>query len=269
MAPMTNRPTLLLRPVLRGFAIAATAAFALSATGCKLENEALNKDLASIKGLLEEQKKDLESTRRKLEFRLDTLEEKVETRTDTLKNNLADQEQKTREQADAMDKLRRQVDELAYRSGGGSTSSPSAPPTDAASTPAAAAPAPPPAEAAYDRGAKQFALGNYDAARKEFEAALAASPDARLAVKTKYILGESLFALEDWAPAQANYKEVIRADASDPLAWQSLERLAQISVRQGRTDVAISFYKQIIDVNPGYEGIERVKEQVRVLGGTN
>ena len=47
----------------------------------------------------------------------------------------------------------------------------------------------------------------------------------------------------------------------------SLERLAEINEQQGRQDDALRLYDQILNTNPGYEGVERVKQRVKQLRG--
>ncbi len=224
------------------------------------------RDVLEIKQLLKDQKEEQASTQRKTDYRLDTLDENVHSRTDLLKTNLADTDKTIRAQGEQLEKLRKQVEDLSYqiaalgnKLGMQPAPQPADKPADTAGTKPAGG------EDDYAEALKQFHLGRYEAARKGFEQVLAKNPTGDALTQAQFYLGESSFALNDLPSAHDQYTKLITGNPSHLLAWQSLERLAQISQKQGRTAEALKLYDQIITRNPNYEGLDRVKAQVDAL----
>lgn len=276
------------RRTLGGAGLALAAALAAGCQGLPPMggDNIVARDVLEIKHLMEAQKEESASSQRKIEYRLDTLSADVQTRTELIKNNVEDIDKSSRQQAEEIAELRKQLQGLRYeiaaltnKPGGGMAAGaapamPGAPgqPALAGGGTAAASAAPISPEDAYADADREYNLGRYDSARKKLEA-LVASPDlsSELFVKGEFLLGESCFALDDVVPAFEHYRRAIdnrnggRGNPAHTLAWRSLERMAMINQKQGRSAEALKLYDQILSKNPGYEGTERVKERVKEL----
>src|SRR5262249_7895335 len=97
------------------FALAAVIGGA-SCAGMQSGRESLMaKDIRDIKSLVQGQKDESGSRGRKVEYRLDQLDEKVQTRSDQMKASVTDLDKIIRSQSDEISKLHKQVDELGYQ----------------------------------------------------------------------------------------------------------------------------------------------------------
>jgi len=233
------------------------------------------RDVLEIKQLVTQQKEESESSGRKLEYRLDSLDEKVTGRSDLLKTQLDEMDQIIRAQAKDIEKLRRQLEGVSIAASqpapamtstgtvpGADGTAAGAPPT--AGTPAAM----PTTDVTYTDALKAYNLGRYDEAKPKFEAVLASGVTGDQAIQTRYWLAETCYALNDFQGAYSNYTGLIKSNPSHALAWQGLERMAEISAKQGRNADALKLYNQIIEKNPSYASIDRVKEKATQLQAT-
>ncbi len=232
----------------------------------------LTRDVLETKNLVATQKDIQESSARKLEYRLDTIDEKIQQQGELEKNSLSEMDRVIRAQAKEIESLKRQLDDLtdmlsavgAKLGVSGATGTMSLAPSEGtapatAATPDPATPGMTPGDL-YVEALKQFNLGRFEQAKAQFEQVLASGVSGDQAIQTRYWLGETYFSLGDMVKANDTYKALIIENKSHALAWRSLERLAEISAKQGRNADAIRLYDQIINRNPTYEGLDRVKE---------
>lgn len=231
------------------------------------------RDVLEIKQLVTQQKEESESSGRKLEYRLDSLDEKVTGRSDLLKTQLDEMDQIIRAQAKDIEKLRRQLEGVSIAQSAPApamTSTGTMPGTDGTATAPAAgtAAAMPTTDVTYTDALKAYNLGRYDEAKPKFEAVLASGVTGDQAIQTRYWLAETCYALNDFQGAYSNYTGLIKSNPSHALAWQGLERMAEISAKQGRNADALKLYNQIIEKNPSYASIDRVKEKATQLQAT-
>ncbi len=221
-------------------------------------------DIYAIKTDISKLMEAQESGRRTLDYRLETLEEKVQSRNDLLNTNLTEIEKRLREQNDEILGLRKEIGELTFQLDALrrklDVQAAQLSPTSSALLETAAA-----GEAAYNEALRQFNLGRYDLARQGFEKALGEGATGDLAIQARFWLGEACYKQPDLTAAYDHYTRLIWADPTHPLAWRGLERLAEIRVKQGQPAEALRFYEEIIRSNPGYEGIQRVKENHAAL----
>lgn len=278
-------------------ALTLTAA-GLAGSGCAAISGGGSKDVASdvleIKQQLQARNEAAEAEQRKMDFRLQSLDEKVQTRTEILQNNLDEALRSQREQTEAINRLRQQVEDLTYqvaRNGGIGGSGGSYAPTGSMTTTAPAASdaaqtapatsgsveaaAADTTDGAYNEGLKQYNLGKYTEAAAAFEQVAAAAtsvPDRR--AQATYWLAESAFRQDELARSETAFRSLIeQAKTLDPnssvhaFSWRAVERLAQIKQRQGDNAKAIYYYKYILQTNPGYESADRIRAEVEALEG--
>jgi TolA-binding protein len=205
---------------------------------------------------------------------------------------MADLEKRVREQTDELQKLRTQLETLTYtldsmgkRMGmGGATGSLGASGSENPFAPGpAGTPGTAPATAsgtetmsagnageALTRALNQFNLGNFIQARQGFEQALQMNPTLDQKAESLFFLAESCYNLKDLEPAEKYYKDVISAKNTDPKAWVSLERVANINIEKGEPqdlDYAKVLLEQITGVFPQYKypDIERVRQTLEQI----
>lgn len=242
--------------------------FTVGLAGCRMPlpqgDGILAGDVHELRLLVERLSEKQDSIDRTVKHRLDTIEDKIQFRNELIKTTLSEIENRILEQNKDMSALMSEVLELSFQLETLITkldmkpSRPSARTSRTLSTTQ-------PGEEAFDEAQRQFNLGRYDEARKEFEQALAQGATGDLAIRSQYWLAESLYRQPDLDAAYDRYTELIIAHNTHNLAWRSLERLAEINDKEGRVDDALHLYGEIIQRNPGYEGIERVKQIVEQL----
>ncbi|MBI3737153.1 hypothetical protein HY256_11670 [Candidatus Sumerlaeota bacterium] len=175
-------------PALKLFILRAGVVFAAGCSSLQPGGDGIvARDVLEIKHLVESHKDEEASSGRKVEYRLDSLDEKLQSRTEMLKTNVADLDKIIRDQAKEIEKLRRQVEELGYQLSAvagklgvaGPQPAAGAPPAEAAppaggTAPAEGASGPKPSvEDQFMEALKQFNLGRYELARKGSESVLA------------------------------------------------------------------------------------------------
>lgn len=225
----------------------------------------MGKDIVEIRQLVNQLKEEEAASRRTLDYRLGTLEEKAASKNDMLTTNVSSLEKQIAQQSEEIRSLRKELGEMAFMVNTLTTKldMKAAKPSEQSSEMlATTAPA---GDQAYAEAEKQFNLGRYDLARQGFEGVLAQNPTGDLAVRAQYWLAESCYRQPDLRAAYDNYSTLVRGNSSHPLAWKSVERLAEINSKLGRKPEALKLYNEIIKNYPGYEGIDRVKESVRAL----
>lgn len=243
------------------------ASFAL-ATGCGSlipnDDGTLTRHVLDTKYAVERLSEEQAQSKRTIDYRLETLEGKVQTRNDVLNSNLGEIDKRIRQQAEETASLKREIAELAFQ-------------IDTLIKKLELQPSRPSKETTeilnredsldqlYNEAFRQYSLGNYEPARQGFEQALAGGLFGDKAVQAQFYLAESLNRESKLDQAEETYTKLITSNPSHTLAWQSLERLAEIQEKQGRPADALSFYKQIELSNPTYEHIERVKEKIKAL----
>lgn len=234
--------------------------------GLGSQNEIMSKDLLEIKTLSQGIKSAQESNGRRVDYRLGALEDKIQTRNDQLRESLTDIEKRLREEREEVLDLRKLVSDLSFQIGTLTTKLDMQGTETARGATGTVAQEPKQgADEMFRDALRQYNLGRYDLAREGFEKALEQNPTGELGIKTLYWLAETCFRQPDLEPAGEFYTQLIQSNPSHHLAWKSLERLADINHKQGRTSDALSMYESIATGHPGYEGIERVKEQIRIL----
>lgn len=268
----TGRGGRMMRPAL-GLILALATAY--GSAGCAAAGGGIvARDVLEIKQMVSQQKEDGDASGRKIEYRLDTLDSKIQERSDQMKAQLDEMDQIIRTQAKDIERLRRQLEGSSVANSTPMTAPSMTPaPADTAAaasgTPAAtsAAPGIPTTDTTYTDALKNFNLGRYDQAKPGFEAVLASGVSGDQAIQTRFWLAETCYALNDMVGAYNNYTTLIKANPSHSLAWQGLERMAEISAKQGRNADALKLYNQIIEKNPSYPAIDRVKEKATQLQG--
>lgn len=221
----------------------------------------VNKDIHQIRIDVQRLIDEEESARRQIEFRLSALEEKVQSRNESLNSNLSHIDARLLDQNEEISALREEHSSLRYQLTTISTLL-EIRPSELSDEAAVLLENRKKGEASYDEGQKQFNLGRYEEAIKAFRAALAQGIEGKRAIESQYGLADSLYRLPDLDLAYDEYTKLISSNPGHPLAWRSLERLADINLQAGRSEDALKLFSEIENRNPGYEGIERVKERI-------
>jgi TolA-binding protein len=230
------------------------------------EGGAVAQDVYDIKSMVRQMADEDKSTKRMMEHRLGALEEKVQSRNELLNANLTEIEKRIQAQNDELAALRREVAQMTFQIETISTMLNIQKPEMSPET-AGLLQTREEGEPVFEDAHRQFNLGRYDDAGKGFEQALSLGLPGDKAIEARYWLAESLFRKPDLKGAYEQYTNLITSNPSHALAWRSLERLAEINEQQGREDDALRLYDQIMTTNPGYEGIDRVRQRVRELRG--
>lgn len=230
------------------------------------ETGAMAQDIYDIKAMVRQMSDEDKSTKRMMEHRLGALEEKVQSRNELLNSNLGELEKRIQTQSEEIAALRKDVAQLSFQLETLSTLLDIEAPKLSQQTETLLQSGAE-GDALFDDAQKQFNLGRYDAAREGFQAAIDKGLSGDRAIEAQYWLAESLFRTPDLKGAYDQYTRLITSNPSHNLAWRSLERLAEINEQQGRQDDALRLYDQILTTNPGYEGVDRVRQRVRQLRG--
>lgn len=224
----------------------------------------ISKDVVETKLLVQRMADEQGQNKRTMDYRLESLEEKIQSRNEFLNSSLSDIEKRMRQQNDELTALKKDVSALAFQ-------------IDALIKQLDMKPATPSKETSkmlkpdqagsdiFNEAYKQFTLGRYPEAKQGFDDAIAKGLTGDMAVQAQFYLGESFYRQNDLKSAYDNYTKLITSNPSHALAWQSLERLAEISQKQGRNADALRLYEKILTTYPNYEGIDRVKEQIQAL----
>jgi len=201
------------------------------------------------------------SAKRQFEFRLSALEEKIQSRNESLNTNLRDIDGRLRDQNEEIIALREELSTLNYQLKTIATML-EIRPSELSDEATVLLENRKRGEASYEEGQKQFNLGRYEAARKAFAEAISQGIEGERAIESQYWMAESIYRLPDLDGAYDEYTTLISGNPGHPLAWRSLERLADINLQAGRTEDALKLFSEIANSNPGYEGIERVNERI-------
>jgi TolA-binding protein len=231
------------------------------------EGGAVAQDIYDIKSMVRQMSDEDKSTKRMMEHRLGALEEKVQSRNELLNANLTEIEKRIQAQNDELAALRREVAQMTFQIETISTMLNIKKPELSPQT-ADLLQTTEDGEPIFEDAHRQFNLGRYDEARQGFEQAIKLGLPGDKAIEAQYWLAESLFRKPDLKGAYEQYTNLITSNPSHGLAWRSLERLAEINEQQGRQDDALRLYDQILTTNPGYEGVDRVRQRVRELRGS-
>lgn len=223
-------------------------------------------DIYDIKAMVRQMSDEDKSTKRMMEHRLGALEEKVQSRNELLNTNLTELEKRIQAQNDELTGLRKDVAQLSFQLETLSNTLNIKPP-EMSEQSAGLVQSQDAGESIFDDAQKQYNLGRYDAAKQGFQDAIGKGLSGDKLIEAQYWLAESLYRIPDLKAAYDQYTKLITSNPSHNLAWRSLERLAEINEQQGRQDDALRLYDQIITTNPGYEGIDRVKQRVKQLRG--
>lgn len=270
-------------------------------TGCTTfsGDSVLIRDINDIKLRLDESLKQQDSMQRTVNYSLSEIGTSLQGHEETNRAALTDMERRMREQLEEIRQLRQRIEELNFtvdrlttRLGGtgsgttglGSTTTPGisgsstsynpgtgvdfgsatpatgTPTTDPVGTPAAGS-----LEQLVAEGQRQFNLENYGAAQLAFSRALAMNPTGQQRVDVLYWLAESNHQLGNLNEAEQYYRQLIQESATDPKAWASLEQLSRISLANNDKDYAMVLLRYIIENNPNYQNIERVRQSLQAL----
>lgn len=213
-----------------------------------------------IKSLLDAQGQ----SKRTIDYRLETLEELVQTRNELLNSSLGEIDRRIREQSDEIVSLKKEMAELIFQIDALIKRLDMKPAQTSAAT-ARMLSSDDAGETLYTEAVKAYNLGQYEEARQGFEQAIESGLIGDRAIQAQWYLSESLYSLEDYQSAYENYTRLITSNPSHSLAWQSLERLAEINREQGQPAQALDLYRQILARHPQYDSIERVKEKIEEL----
>lgn len=255
---------------LKGGWMIPAALLSLSLAGCETlaptQGGTLSKDVVETKMLVQRMMEEQDKGRRTLDYRLETLEEKVQSRNELLDSNLSEIEKRMREQNEEIVTLKNELSQVSFQLDAlvKQLAMKPATPTQTQETAQALNPTKT-GESLYDDAYRQFNLGRYSEAQQGFEQAIAAGVSGDQAIQAQYYLAESLFRQNDYRASYDQYTKLIQSNPSHALAWQSLERLADIHQKQNRPADALRLYEKIVSTYPNYEGIERVKQQIETL----
>jgi TolA-binding protein len=227
----------------------------------------LSRDMLAIKNDVATIKESQGALDRKLDYSINTMSDGMQNRNSAMTASVDDIAKRLADQSTQMDNLRTRVEELnfaldrlskqlAMTTGVGEMTG------DTSGTP----PAGRPLDQAFAKGLSLFNGGQYGEARGAFQQALDLKPaDAGKTQEIQFWLGRACLELNDLPAAENNLTQAILANAESPIAWEGLEYLADLKVRQGDAQRASEWYKQIVDRNPNYSAIERVRSKLARL----
>ena len=222
------------------------------------------RDVQQIKLMVERLLDDEASRERQNDYRLRGIEDKLQTRNEVISANLTDIDSRIRSQNEEISSLRKEIDQLAFQIGALTTKLD----IQAAQTSAATAQmldSTPPGEATFKDAQGELDLENYETARAGFEKALDEGPARELGIEIRYWLAETCFRQADYSAADQHYMDLIQSNPRHPLAWRSLERVADLRKMQGDLEQSAFLYETIVNGHPEYDEIDRVRIKLKEL----
>lgn len=233
----------------------------------------LARDILEIKDKLDKNIEQQNKATSKQDYMYNSMNENLTAQKDTMQNTLDDLTKQMRTQADELQKLRNQVQELTFLiKPGAPGTNPGTAPLGQTPAPAAAGATPPPGPnapaQAIASAQNSLNAGQYEQAREGFRQALELNPTMDQKIEAYFGLAEACNKSNDTASAVDNYTKVIYTDPKHPKAWVSLERIADIRIKEGDNKMALKLLESIVNNYPQYPNIDQVKATIAKLKGS-
>lgn len=233
------------------------------------QNNVIGRDILEIKQKLDQNIERQNQMTSKMDYTMNSVTENVGGKTDALQTAVDENTKSVRQLMQEVSDLRKQVGELSMKipvnPGGTPGINPGVPGGTGTGTGTGSTQIPPASTfaEAFANAKQAYDAGNYEAAREGFNMALGMNPSPREKGDAQYMLGESLYKLNNYAAAETQLWALVQENASHPQAWASVERLGDTKLKQGQPDKAITFYQTIITKYPQYPNLAAVKGKLR------
>jgi tol-pal system protein YbgF len=124
-----------------------------------------------------------------------------------------------------------------------------------------------PPEETYNMAYLDYAKGEFDLARREFEGFLVDHPSSELADNALYWIGECHVSLDDMESAMEAFERVVEEYPAGNKAPSALYKMGMLSVRAGRIDEAGGYFERITRAYPRSEESGLAMERLKSLRG--
>jgi TolA-binding protein len=122
------------------------------------------------------------------------------------------------------------------------------------------------AEATLRLGTLHYTLGEYDEARKIYEAYLGKNPRGRVAFAAGIGVGDTYASQEKYDQAIEAYSRLINQFPTEPLLPEAYLNLARAYLKTGRQERAVDLYVKVIEGYPGSGWDKTARSQLHKLG---
>ncbi|MCE5230501.1 tetratricopeptide repeat protein [bacterium] len=237
------------------------------------------RDIYAMRQMLEESTKKQDTMDSKLTYSLESVDKSIQNNSQIVQGGVEGLTKQLHDQQAQLDQIRNQMasmnvllDQMARRAGmtgmpqaGAGTEIPTQQPAATDSEMPKAMTGGSPAVTAFNTAVGQYNAGQYDQAREGFRAALEQNPTADQKIEIQYWQAMNSLKAGDSKTALEQFDAICRATPSDPRAWNSIEKMAQIYRQSGDLANALKDYKMIVDTYPDYPNIQRVKQAVQEI----
>jgi tol-pal system protein YbgF len=119
---------------------------------------------------------------------------------------------------------------------------------------------------AYDKAVNMVLKDRrYDAAIPEFESFIQAYPNSIYAPNAHYWLGQLLFNNNELAKAKTHFERVVNNFSQSNKVADALLKLGQVAERENKKDVALRYYRQLVDKHATATSAKLAQDRIDAL----
>lgn len=117
-------------------------------------------------------------------------------------------------------------------------------------------------DAKYMLGEALFAQDDYLSAIDEYKQFLEDFPESRYRAKAQYMIGECFYRLKRYEQAQAEYERVLANGPDHDLQYEAIYRCGQCLVAQGQYEPAIRVFQELLQDERNYERFAPIRLEI-------